>query len=136
MKESHAVFMAAALLAGVIVLAASAAEVLAQESLSALIARIEGRQSPDRQGLDAFTLQEVMQKYRVPGVSVVVIKNFEIHWAKGYGVADAETGLPVDPHTLFQAASISKPVTAMAVLKAVQEGRVSLDADINEMLKS
>ena len=136
MKESHAVFMAAALLAGVIFLAASAAVVLAQESISALIARIEGRQSPDRQGLDAFTLQEVMQKYRVPGVSVVVIKNFEIHWAKGYGVADAETGLPVEPRTLFQAASISKPVTAMAVLKAVQEGHVSLDADINAMLKS
>ena len=101
-----------------------------------LLARVEGRQLPDRQSLDAFTLQKVMQKYRVPGVSVAIIKNFEIHWAKGYGVAAVETGLPVDPHTLFQAASISKPVTAMAVLKAVEEGRVSLDADINEMLKS
>jgi CubicO group peptidase (beta-lactamase class C family) len=136
MKESLAVFIAAAFLAGVIGLAASAAEVLAQDSTSALIARVEGRQSPNRQGLDPFTLQEVMQKYQVPGVSVAVIKNFEIHWAKGYGVADAETGLPVEPHTLFQAASISKPVTAMAVLKAVEEGRVSLDADINEMLQS
>jgi CubicO group peptidase (beta-lactamase class C family) len=136
MKESYAVFMAATLLAGVSFLAASAAEVLAQVSTSALIARIEGRQSPDRQGLDAFTLQEVMQKYPVPGVSVAVIKDFAIHWAKGYGVADVETGLPVDPRTLFQAASISKPVTAMAVLKAVEEGRVSLDADINERLTS
>jgi CubicO group peptidase (beta-lactamase class C family) len=83
-----------------------------------------------------FTLQEVTQKYRVPGVGVAVIMNFEIHWAKGCGVADVDTGLPIEPQTLFQAASISKPVTAMAVLKAVEEGRVSLDADINEMLKS
>jgi hypothetical protein len=76
MQESLAVFVAAALLAGVIFLAASAAVVLAQESISARIARIEGRQSPDRQGLDACTLQEGMQKYRVPGVSVVVLKAF------------------------------------------------------------
>jgi len=101
-----------------------------------MIARIEGQQSPNRQGHDGFTLQELMQKYRVPGISVAVIKDFEIHWAKGYGVADVETGLPVEPGTTFQAASISKPVTAMAVLKAVQDGRFSLDADINSLLKS
>lgn len=89
-----------------------------QEGTSALIARIEGRQSPDRQGLDGSTLQEVMRKFHVPGVSVAVISNFEIHWAKGYGVADVESGLAVDTHTLFQAASVSKPVTAMAFLKA------------------
>jgi CubicO group peptidase (beta-lactamase class C family) len=136
MKESHAGFLAAALVAGVLFLAASAAAVRAQESPSALIARIEGQQSPDWQGLDPWTLPEVMQKYRVPGVSVAVIKDFETQWVKGYGVADVETGLPVDPHTLFQAASISKPVTAMAVLKAVEESRVSLDADINAMLQS
>ena len=77
-----------------------------------------------------------MRKYRVPGVSVAVIKDFAIHWAKGYGLADVDTGLPVDPQTLFQAASISKPVTAMAVLKVVQEGRIALDGDINERLTS
>src|SRR5262245_10585922 len=136
MKESCAVALAATLLAGAIFLAASAGGVLAQESTSALIARIEGRQSPERQGLDAFTLQEVMQKYQVPGISVAVIKDFEIHWAKGYGLADVDTGLPVDQQTLFQAASISKPVTAMAVLKVVEGGRTALDADINARLTS
>lgn len=107
-----------------------------QDSSSALIVRIEGQQSPNRQGLDPFTLQEVMQKYRVPGASVAVIKDFGVHWAKGFGTADVETALPVGAHTLFQAASISKPVMAMAVLKAVQDGRMSLDADINTILKS
>ena len=90
-----------------------------QDSGGALIARIEGQQSPSRQGFDPYTLQEVMHKYRVPGVSVAVIRDFDIHWAKGFGTADVATGLPVDARTLFQAASISKAVTAMAVLNAV-----------------
>lgn len=77
-----------------------------------------------------------MQKYRVPGVSLAVISGFRLHWAKGYGIADAQTGRPVDVGTRFQAASVSKPVTAMAVLKAAQDGRLSLDADINTILKA
>jgi CubicO group peptidase (beta-lactamase class C family) len=108
----------------------------AQGGMPALIARIEGRQSPDRQGLDRYTLQEIMRKFHVPGVSVAVIKDDQIHWAKGYGIADVKSGAAVDNRTLFQAASVSKPVTAMAFLKAVQLGRASLDADVNTMLKS
>ncbi len=77
-----------------------------------------------------------MEKFRVPGVSVAVIKDFAIHWAKGYGVADVSSGAPVTHETMFQAASISKPVSAMAVLRAVQEGKLSLDRDINTILKS
>jgi CubicO group peptidase (beta-lactamase class C family) len=127
--------LAASVLLSTLVALGAGAPAFAQES-SAAIARIEGRQSPSRQGLDSFTLQEVMQKYRVPGVSVAVIKDFELHWAKGYGVADVEGALPVEPRTLFQAASISKAATAMAVLKAAQDGRLSLDTDINTILKS
>jgi len=107
-----------------------------EESGSAMAAQIEGRQSPSRRELDSFTLQEIMQKYRVPGVSVAVVSGFGVHWAKGYGVADVETDRPVDVDTRFQAASISKPVTTMAVLKAVQGNRLSLDADVNTILKS
>jgi len=59
-----------------------------------------------------------------------------IAWAKGYGVMDAETGAPVTPETLFQAASISKPVAAMAALRLVEEGVLDLDAPVNEYLKS
>ena len=106
----------------------------ADDSPAAMMARIEGAQSPNRQGLDPFTLKQVMEKYRVPGVSIAVIKDFAIHWAKGYGVADVTSGAPVTPDTMFQAASISKPVAAMAVLRAVQEGKFSLDQDINTIL--
>lgn len=106
------------------------------QSPAAMMAHIEGAQSPNRQGLDPLTLQQVMARFRVPGVSVAVIRDFEIHWAKGYGVADVDTGALVDASTLFQAASISKPVAAMAVMRAVQDGRFSLDDDINTILKS
>jgi CubicO group peptidase (beta-lactamase class C family) len=106
------------------------------QSAAAMMARVEGAQSPNRQGLDPLTLQQVMARFRTPGVSVAVIRDFEIHWAKGYGVADVETGAPVDANTLFQAASISKPVAAMAVMRAVQDGRFSLDDDVNTILKS
>ena len=104
--------------------------------VASLIARIEGRQNPNRQGYDGFTLQELMQRFRVPGLSIAVIKDLKIHWAKAYGVADAESGKLVDTGTVFQAASISKPVVAMAVGKLAQDGRVSLDADVNTYLKS
>jgi CubicO group peptidase (beta-lactamase class C family) len=100
------------------------------------ISAIEGAQ-PGREGdLPGLSLEAAMQKLGVPGVSIAVIKDFEIHWSRGYGVADVASGARVVPDTLFQAASISKPVAAMAVLKAVQDGRFTLDQDVNTMLTS
>jgi CubicO group peptidase (beta-lactamase class C family) len=116
--------------------AALAGRVVAQDDAAALIARVEAAQTPARGGLDSYTLQELMQRFRVPGVSIAVIKDFEIHWAKAYGQADVESQRPVDTNTMFQAASISKPVAAVASLKLVQEGRFALDDDINKILKS
>jgi CubicO group peptidase (beta-lactamase class C family) len=119
-----------------VALAAHPASARAQISVEGAMARVEAAQIPNRQGLDSLILQEVMDKYHVPGLSIAVIRDFAIHWAKGYGIADVSTGGPVENDTLFQAASISKPVAAMAVLKAVEEGKFSLDDDINKILKS
>jgi CubicO group peptidase (beta-lactamase class C family) len=119
-----------------LVLCAFPASSPAQISAKDAMARVEAVQIPNRQGLDPFTLQEVMDKYHVPGLSIAVVRDFEIHWAKGYGIADVTSGAAVANDTLFQAASISKAVAAMAVLKAVQEGKFSLDDDINQILKS
>jgi len=101
-----------------------------------IISAIEDRQIPNRRGLDPYTLQEIMDRFHVPGLSVAVIKDFRVHWAKAWGVADVETKAAVDTTTLFQAASMSKPVAAMASLRAVQEGKFGLDQDINTILKS
>ncbi len=80
------------------------------------------------------SIDELLAQFSTPGVSVAFFRNFEIEWAQGYGVADVISAAPVTPETLFQAASISKPVNAMAVLKAAEEGRLDMDADINEAL--
>ena len=90
------------------------------------------------EGLEQFHafVQERSEFHRVPGASVTVLDQGGIAWAKGYGVMDAETGAPVTPETLFQAASISKPVAAMAALRLVEEGVLDLDAPVNEYLKS
>ena len=108
----------------------------AQVSPESYIAAVEEPQA-ERQGeLAAMPLGAAMQKTGVPGLSVAVIRDFAIHWTRGYGLADVVSGATTTPDTLFQAASISKPVTAMAVMKAVQDGRLDLDADVNGFLKS
>ena len=85
---------------------------------------------------DAAAMQQLLQQFKVPGVSIAIIKDFKITATFVYGVADVETGAPVTAETMFQAASISKPVAAMASLKAVQDGRFKLDQDVNTILKS
>src|SRR3954468_14456223 len=86
--------------------------------------------------LDRSTVQSLLTQFKVPGVSIAVIKNFTLDWAQGYGVADVATGATVTANTLFQAASISKTVAAMTSLKAIQDGRFTLDQDVNTILKS
>ena len=109
---------------------------LGQKSVTELIAEIESLQPDPSSEEGQYTLAELMANANVPGLSIAVIKDFEVHWAKGYGIADITTGKAVDSETLFQAASISKPVNAMALLKTAQDGTLSIDADINSILKS
>jgi CubicO group peptidase (beta-lactamase class C family) len=86
--------------------------------------------------LNKMNLIDRMQHYRIPGISIAVINNGKIEWARGFGVKDATTKDPVTEHTLFQAGSISKPVAAAAALRLVQDGKVSLDDNVNDKLKS
>jgi CubicO group peptidase (beta-lactamase class C family) len=87
-------------------------------------------------GEPGWTIEERMKYYKVPGVSVAVIDNYEVVWAKGYGLADVASKRPVTADTRFQAASISKPVTAVAAMRMVRAGQLSLDRPVNEQLTS
>jgi len=77
-----------------------------------------------------------MKHYDVPGVSIAVFDNGQILWVRGYGLADISANKPVTPETLFQAASISKSVTAFAALQLVEQGKLNLDEDVNLKLVS
>ncbi len=81
------------------------------------------------------SMSERMAALHVPGVSVAVIHHGVIEWAQGFGVMSVG-GAPVTAETQFQAGSISKPLAAMAALHQVQEGKLSLDADVNTVLTS
>ncbi len=84
----------------------------------------------------AFGLHERMSILDVPGVSVAVIHNGQLDWAAGYGVRDETSGLPVTTETVFQAASISKPVAALVTMRIAQDGQIDLDAPIQDYLVS
>ncbi len=83
-----------------------------------------------------WTIEERMNHYGVPGVSIAVIKDFKVHWSKTYGIVDRDTKEAVQEHTLFQAGSISKPVAAMAMLTQVQAGKLDLETEVNSYLTS
>jgi CubicO group peptidase (beta-lactamase class C family) len=77
-----------------------------------------------------------MQFYKTPAVSIAVINDGRIEWARGYGVLEAGGKEPVTSATLFQAASISKSLTAMLALRLVEQGKLDLDSDVNQRLVS
>ncbi len=133
-RVKHCIWAAAVLMANAVVALLSAQK--NADLVAAQIARIEGPQSPNRQGFDPYTIPEMMKRFHIPGVSVGVVRNFKVQWTKTYGVADVVTNAAVTPETRFQAASISKPVTAFAVLRAVDAGKLSLDENINKYLKN
>ncbi|MBV9403509.1 MAG: beta-lactamase family protein [Candidatus Eremiobacteraeota bacterium] len=82
------------------------------------------------------TLVSRMKYYRVPAVSIAVIDDYRVAWAYASGLSDVRQKNPATTRTLFQAASMSKPVAAAAILRLFEEKRLNLDADVNTMLRS
>ncbi len=101
-----------------------------------LIARIEAPREAGAGDDAGKSLAELMATHDIPALSIAVVEAYQLDWAKAWGVADESTGAPADKDTIFQAASISKPVSAMAVLRAVQDGLFGLDDDMNSILRS
>ena len=77
-----------------------------------------------------------MALYNVNAVSIAVIKDNKVEWVKAYGYADVGQKKLATTQTLFQAASISKSINSLGILKLVQEGKLGLEDDINNYLKT
>jgi CubicO group peptidase (beta-lactamase class C family) len=90
-----------------------------------------GKETQDRR-----TLSDRMAHYKVPGVSIAVICDYELEWAKGYGIHQVGSDRMVTTETFFQAASTSKLVTAALALHLVEKGILDLDQDVNTYLRS
>jgi CubicO group peptidase (beta-lactamase class C family) len=86
--------------------------------------------------INYYNIYDRIKHYNVPGVSIALINDGKIEWAKGYGYFSNDNLHKIDTNTLFQAASISKPVTALAALQLVEKGQLDLDRNINDFLKS
>lgn len=106
---------------------ASAADV--EEGLQPAL-QVEGRD------VESYGVAERMEALGVPAVSVAVIHDGRVAWARAWGLADVESGRAATTETLFQAASMSKPMAALAALVMAEAGEVSLDADVNAALSS
>jgi CubicO group peptidase (beta-lactamase class C family) len=131
----------------VIVLAASACSP-AQDNHPPGVYSLEARIQQVESGLVKFTvvgpdpfgkkhgIAERMAHYQVPGVSVVVIDDFKIDWAKGYGVREAGGDGPVTEDTLFNAGSVSKMFSAAGAMTLVEAGVLDLDQNVNDALVS
>lgn len=111
-----------------------------RSDLEARIARIENGLQRNLQivgeEIPIYNIKERMKELNIPGLSIAVITDGKIEWAKGYGYADLSKGRKVTTETLFRAASISKPISALRVLQLAEEGKISLDANVNDYLMS
>src|SRR5215471_362689 len=132
--------LVACLLAAALVVAVSALEAKKATDSAARLRRIEANAIevpvPSGEAPVRLSLAELMKTYNVPAVSIAVIENFKIVDAKAYGVVSQGSTTAVTTRTLFQAGSISKPVAAAGALCLVQQGKLSLDEDVNLKLKS
>jgi CubicO group peptidase (beta-lactamase class C family) len=77
-------------------------------------------------------IPQLMEKAKVPGLSIAVVKDGKLFWRRGFGVKDNASKGPVDNDTVFEAASTSKPVFAYAVMKLCERGVISLDTPLTK----
>jgi len=83
-----------------------------------------------------YSLTERMHHYKVSGVGIAFVDQGEVAWARGYGYHSFDSVKKVTPNTMFQAASISKPLAALGALSLVEDSLLMLDRNVNRYLKS
>ena len=111
-----------------------------QQELQARISRIENNIQPmlqiEGEEVPTYSIEDRLKELDIPGVSIALVSNGKVEWAKGYGVANKSENRMVDSSTMFLAGSISKPVSALRAHQLVEEGKMSLDENINNYLTS
>ena len=104
------------------------------------IRRIEDGLQPNLQiqgdSIPEYNIEDRMRELGIPGVSIAMLVNSKIEWAKGYGMADSSENRKVTTETMFLAGSISKPVTAIRAHQLAEMGVISLDSNVNNYLTS
>ena len=111
----------------------AAAAGLALSGNSAVVAQAQSPKFPTNSALDSLVTKQ-MADAGIMGLGAVVIVNRQVVWMKGYGFADWQRTRPFTPNTIMNVGSIAKPFTGVAMMRAVQEGKLSLDEDINKYL--
>jgi CubicO group peptidase (beta-lactamase class C family) len=86
-------------------------------------------------GAQRLSVEAALARYKVPGVSVAAMSGGQVVWARAWGFADAARTRPMTPETVLQAASVSKPMTAVAIMRMAQFGELSLDEDVGEYVE-
>jgi CubicO group peptidase (beta-lactamase class C family) len=85
-------------------------------------------------GAQRISVDAALKRYKVPGVSVAAMAGGQVVWARAWGFADAARTRPMTSETVLQAASVSKPMTAVAIMRMAQFGELSLDEDVSEYI--
>lgn len=111
-----------------------------QRELQSRISRIENNIHPmlqiEGEEVPTYSIDDRLKELGIPGLSIAVVTNGTLEWAKGYGLADKNENRPVDGETLFLAGSISKPVSALRAHQLVEQRKISLDDNVNDYLTS
>jgi len=111
----------------------------AKKQIAENIRKVENSLAPGvifGDSLPNWNIEKRMEETNIKGLSIAVIRNYQIEWTKGYGWADVEEKRKVNTETRFQAASISKTLNSMGVLKLAEKGKLDPEADINNYLRT
>lgn len=92
-----------------------------------------GPEVPELAAFDRW-IGQFMAQHNIPGGQLAVAKGEKVLYSRGFGLADRESKQPVAPHALFRIASVSKPITAVAILELVERGKLKVEDRIDEIL--
>jgi CubicO group peptidase (beta-lactamase class C family) len=118
------------LASGVLALAVLAAPALAQAPAAAAKATARAGWSAEKEKEVAAAVEKLRADQGIPGIGAAVALGGELVWAAGFGQSDVENAVPVTNATTFRLGSISKPISAVAAMQLVEQGKLDLDAEV------